>query len=125
MSYGGRPKIGSGHEAFNASLESDLLEKLEKVEKKSEFIEKAIRPLLNQLDPGPSCAFLWAVDNIAQQELADAAFKKDYARISTIGSMMDSWRDYRQLCADSEADCENAGGTWKGNSCILKELDKY
>jgi hypothetical protein len=122
MSYGGRPKIGRGHEAFNVSMESDVLERLEKkVRNKSEFIEKAITPLLNQLDPGPSCAFLSTVDNIARQELVKATFQKDYAKISTIGSMMDSWRDYRQLCADNRADCENAGGIWKGNECVVRD----
>jgi hypothetical protein len=120
MSYGGRPKIGSGHKSLNLSIDSDILKKLKKVPNKSEFIEKAIAPLVNQLDPGPSCAFLYAVDDIARQELVKATFQKEYAKISTIGSMMDSWRDYRQLCADNRADCESAGGIWKGGKCIVE-----
>ncbi len=104
MSLGGRPKIGSGHEPLNISIESGILKKLEKVPNKSDFIEKSIIPLLNQLDPGPSCAFLNAVDNIAQQELHKATIKKDYEKISTIGSMMASWGDYRLLCVENRAE---------------------
>jgi hypothetical protein len=120
MSYGGRPKIGSGHKPLNLSIEFDVLDKLEKVPNKSEFVEEAITPLLEQLDPGPSCPFLHAVDGLAQQELVKAALRKDFAKVSTIGSMMNSWRDYRLLCVDNRVDCESAGGLWNSGSCLVE-----
>lgn len=124
MSLCGRPKIGSGHESLNISIESDLLKKLNKVSNKSAFIEKSIRPPLNQLDPGDSCPFLNEVDQKAQLDLYEAVRKKDYEKVATIGQMMDSWKDYRLLCADNRAECENAGGVYENGTCQIKRTKR-
>jgi len=120
MSLGGRPKDGPGHRPFNMSLRKDVYDMLEKVPNKSDFVERTIRPVLEQLDPGPACEFLREIDEKAKDTVLEAHNNKDYAKAMTVEAIMCSLEDYRALCTETFSDkksCENAGGRWKNGVC--------
>ena len=123
MALGGRPKEGPGHRAFNMSVQLDIYEMLKKVPNRSRFIEETIRPVLNQLDPGPSCNFLRKVDEMAKDELLKATLNKDFEKITAIGTMMTKLQDYRVLCntLPDEKSCEDRGGRWENGVCRLPD----
>ena len=126
MSLGGRPKDGPGHRPFNMSLRKDVYDMLEKVPNKSDFVERTIRPVLEQLDPGPACEFIWEIDEKAKNLVLEAHRKKDYAKAMTIEAIMYSLEDYRTLCTEPFYDiksCEDAGGRWENGVCIAEGLD--
>jgi hypothetical protein len=126
MTLGGRPRDGPGHRSFNMSLREDIYQMLEKVptQHRSDFIEQKIAPILEQMDPGPACGFLREIDETAKKYLLKAQSEGDYAKAMAIDAMMHDLDDYRALCRDPRADrknCENIGGTWKGNACIAED----
>jgi len=123
MALGGRPKDGPGHKAFNMSVRRDVYKMLKKVPNRSKFIEQTIRPVLKQLDPGPSCDFLKKVDEMAKDELLKATRNKDFEKVTAIGSMTSALEGYRALCKTSldKKSCEDAGGIWEKDVCILPD----
>jgi hypothetical protein len=131
MSLGGRPKDGPGHRPFNMSLRKDIYNMLKKVPNKSDFVERTIRPVLEQLDPGPACEFIWEIDEKAKKLVFEAHRKKDYAKAMAIEAIICSLEDYRALCSKTIHDkkhCEDNGGRWENGVCIVEgrdTLEKY
>jgi len=126
MALGGRPKDGPGHRPFKMSVRRDVYEMLEKVPNRSEFIERTIRPVLEQLDPGPACKFLKEIDEKAEDTVLEAHRNRNYAKAMTIEAIMYSLNDYRALCYETFYDkksCENAGGKWENGVCKVDTLN--
>lgn len=121
MALGGRPKDGPGHRPFNLSLRKDILDMLEKVPNKSNFIERTILPVLEQLDPGPACDFVWEIHEKAKNEVLEAHTNKDYAKAMAIETIMSSLEDYVRLCSApyDRKSCEDKSGKWENGVCIV------
>ena len=125
MTLGGRPKDGPGHRPFNLSLREDIYKMLEKVpaNHRSPFIERKITPVLEQLDPGPTCGLVREIDETAKKYWLKAQSEGDYAKAMAIDAMMHDLDDYRALCRETGADqknCEEMGGKWEIGTCILE-----
>ena len=124
MTLGGRPKDGPGHRPFNMSLREDLYGMLKKVREpnRSNFIERTIGPVLEKLDPGTACEFLWEIDETARKHLLEAHNRGDYAQAMAIDTIMHDLEDYRALCSEG-ADrkrCEDRGGKWESGTCTVE-----
>ena len=106
------------------SLRKDLYGMLEKVRpNRSDFIERTIGPVLEQLDPGPACEFLWEIDETARKHLLEAHNRGDYAEAMAIDTMMHDLEVYRKLCSETGADkkqCEDMGGKMKNGTCAVE-----
>lgn len=98
MSLGGRPKEEEGHTPLKISVNKFVSEALQKVDNKSQFIEKAVKPILEQLDPGPGCVSIQRIDKLIQEEIGKAVRDRDYAKVQTLGNMAEQLKDYRHLC---------------------------
>jgi len=98
MSSGGRPKEEEGHTPLKISVNKFISEALEKVDNKSQFIEKAVKPLLEQLDPGPACDFIRQIDQQFRTGITRAVEAKDYAKVQALSSIAYALNDYRSLC---------------------------
>jgi len=98
MSLGGRPKEEGGHTPLKITVNEFTRQALEKVDNKSQFLEKAVKPLLEQLDPGPACNFIQQVDEQINGEINQALKNNDYDKIQTFANIAESLKDYRKLC---------------------------
>jgi len=98
MSLGGRPKEEGGHTPLKISVNKFVKEALEKVDNKSQFIEETVKPILEQLDPGPACKIIEQVDEKIEEEINHALKNKDYKKIQALANMAEAWKDYRSLC---------------------------
>jgi len=104
MSLGGRPKEEEGHTPKRVSLDQEACKGLEKISigERSKFIEKALRPLLKQLDPGESCKFLGLLDRVLDCGISSALSKQDYEKATTLATVADSLAPFRNLCRVSD-----------------------
>jgi PhoPQ-activated pathogenicity-related protein len=102
LGLGGRPKEEGGHKSFNVSLDDETRQGLEKLhnknENRSQFIEKALRPLLNQFDPGPSCEVLNRLDEILNNEISSAISQKDFEKVNALAALANSFEPFRSAC---------------------------
>lgn len=98
MSLGGRPKEEEGHTPLKISVNKFVSEALEKVDNKSQFIEKAVKPLLEQLDPGPACDFIRQIDQQLRTGITRAVEAKDYAKVQALSNIAYALNNYRSLC---------------------------
>jgi hypothetical protein len=63
-------------------------------------------PLVQQLDPGPSCEVLERIDRIIDSEIDAAKSKRDYEKISAITHLANSLEPHRRLCRVPRAEEE-------------------
>jgi hypothetical protein len=98
LSLGGRPKEEGGHKPLKISVNKFMSEALEKVDNKSRFIEKAVTPLLKQLDPAEASVVFWHIDAYIKQEAIKAIKKGNYQLASALSWMAYRFEDERKLC---------------------------
>lgn len=79
MSLGGRPKEEGGHVTIHVSINRATAEGLKKVEggEKSKFIENALRPILQELDP-PEASVPYKLKALHWLRIADRQFAEEY-----------------------------------------------
>lgn len=102
LSLGGRPKEEGGHKPINLSVNAETYKALEKIrykgEYRSKFIEDAVRPLVNQLDPGESCEVLGEIDEILKSRIHSAVSKRNFEMATTLATIGNSLEPFRDLC---------------------------
>jgi hypothetical protein len=90
----GRPKEEGGHVPVNISMAKELREKLRKTRElygsESKFIEKAIEPLLNELDPGDACEDVLKVANRLTEMTKDALDELDFEKAQALSFVGES-----------------------------------
>ena len=94
----GRPKEGGGHQPFNISIEKSIYRQFQKVKNKSKFIEDTIRPILNQMDPGPACNVINRIDQVLKEEIIDAAKARDFEKATALSHVGTKLDEFRGLC---------------------------
>jgi len=110
MSLGGRPKEEGGHKPLKISVDDFVYNALNKVRNKSKFIEKSIRPILKQFDPGEACKTLTKIDKMISQEIIKATEERNYDQVAALVALYNSFGDYRELCSPSKVDPVSVGG---------------
>ena len=71
---------------------------LEKVDDWEETLNRFVKPLLDQLDPGPACEILMEIDSIIDEKINLALKDKDYQKVQALANVAESLKDYRKLC---------------------------
>jgi hypothetical protein len=106
MALGGRPKEEEGHSTKRFTLNQEACKGLDKIVKgeRSKFIEKAVCPVLRQLDPGESCETLGLVDRVLDCEIESASSKGNYEKAAALATLANSLAPYRNLCRVSDGD---------------------
>ena len=108
MGLGGRPEEEDGHKRINLSLNAETHKVLMKIHDKggnrSKFVENAVHPHINQLDPGESCKILGEFDHRLRDEIVSAVFDQDFEKAATLATIGDTLTPFRSLCRISTSD---------------------
>ena len=82
MALGGRPRVEGGHEARKLSLDQTtrlILEEAAKKDKRiSELVEKCVKAVSHQFDPGPACNTVGKIVTILEDDLQRAIAAGDF-----------------------------------------------
>lgn len=122
MALGGRPKEQGGHKPLKISVDKFVAQALEKVDNKSQFIEKVVRPVLEQLDPGEASAFLWQIDVYISQQIIVATNNANFKQAQALSWLAGQLEDARKLCGIPPADFKTPAVT--SVTAEETELDK-
>jgi len=97
----GRPKEEEGHKRINISLNKFTREALKKIKKDggniSKFIEKELKPVLEQLDPRDAAIHIWRIEDYLKKQIIKAAEKGKFEEVKAICSIINAIEDYRKL----------------------------
>jgi hypothetical protein len=94
----GRPKEEGGHRSRNISIDKFIDNALTKVPNRSRFIEKAVRPLLENLDPGEVSPILWEIDVYLRDKMSKAMQERKFEQVQALGWIANQLEDARRLC---------------------------
>jgi hypothetical protein len=94
----GRPKELEDAERIDIIIDKGISEALKKVPNKSKFIRDAIRPILEQLDPGAASVFLWRIDFHLYRGIVKAVQKGDFKQVNALSWLATCLEDARKLC---------------------------
>jgi hypothetical protein len=102
LSLGGRPEEEDGHKPINLSLNAETHKVLMKIHNKSgnrsKFVEKVVRPHIQQLDPGESCKILGEFDQRLRNEIVTALSKHNFEKAATLATIGDVLTPFMSLC---------------------------
>lgn len=100
----GRPKEEGGHKRINISINDFTDKALDKIRKGgnvSRFIEKQLRPVLENLDPGEASIHVWRIEAYLGRQIIKAVKKDKPELAQTLGSLATAIKDFRDLCGIS------------------------
>jgi hypothetical protein len=102
MALGGRPRIDGGHIAKNLSIDLDTLKMLDEARQKgkpmSHVVEKCVKTMAKQLDPGPACEVVAEIDRMLGDAIDKARVTKDYAKLQALAQVADHFEPYARVC---------------------------
>jgi hypothetical protein len=98
----GRPKEQGGHKRRNLSFDKLTNEALNKIKGKggkiSQFIEKALRPELENLDPGEASVEIWRYEAYLNRKISEALIQDKPGKAKALTSILVALKDFRSLC---------------------------
>lgn len=98
----GRPKEKGGHKRINISVDDFTDEALAKIRKGdgnvSRFIEKQLRPVLENLDPGEASIHVWRIEAYLSKQIKKATEQNKLDTVIALASIATALKDFRSLC---------------------------
>ena len=102
MALGGRPKVEGGHEPRKLSLDQATRLVLEDAEKKgkrmSEVVEKCVKAVIHQFDPGSACDTVDKIIAIVEDDLQRAITVGDFEQVQALALLRGDLDQYVRLC---------------------------
>lgn len=98
----GRPREEDGHKRINISIDKFTAGALDKIRKGdgnvSRFIEKQLRPVLENLDPGEASIHVWRIEAYLSQQIIKATEQNKPDTVIALASIATAIKDFRNLC---------------------------
>jgi len=98
----GRRKEEGGHKRINVSVDDFTYKALKKIRKGdgnvSRFIEKQLRPVLENLDPGEASIHIWRIEAYLNGQIMKAMQKDNPELVQALASIAAALKDFRNLC---------------------------
>ena len=108
MALGGRPKEEGGHRAWKLSFNKLTTEGCEKIQKGSgnisKWIEKQLKPEIENLDPGEASVEIWRYETYLNQRISQALIEDKPGKAKALTSILVALKDFRNLCGLSPLD---------------------
>ena len=97
----GRRKEEGGHERINISVDKFTKEALQKIQKGdgnvSKFIEKQLKPVLENFDPGEASPVVWAIEAYVNKRILKALERDKPELVQALASLLTALKDFREL----------------------------
>jgi len=101
----GRPKEEGGHKRINISVDNFTEKALTKIRDGdgniSKFIEKQLKPVLENLDPGEASIHVWRIEAYLSQQIIKATAQSKPDLVIALASIANALKDFRNLCGIS------------------------
>lgn len=98
----GRPKEEGGHKRIDISVDEFTDKALDKIRKGdgnvSRFIEKQLKPVLENLDPGEASIHVWRIESYLRQQIIKATKQNKPGTVQALASIGNALDDFRKLC---------------------------
>jgi len=99
MSLGGRPKEEGGHKDYHLTFNKTTSEALEKVRKGdtkiSAFIEKSLKPDIDNLDPGEVSVYVWQYEVYLSLKVSEALMEDNPGKAKALTTILVALKEYR------------------------------
>lgn len=100
-----------GHKRINISVDEFTDNALDKIREGdgnvSEFIEKQLRPVLENLDPGEASIHIWRIEAYLSQQIIKATKQNKPSTVQALASIANALGDFRRLCEISPPDYQH------------------
>jgi hypothetical protein len=98
----GRPKEKGGHKRINISVDKFTEKALTKIREGdgniSRFIEKQLKPVLENLDPGEASIHVWRIETYLSRQIVKATQQNKPDTVIALASIATALKDFRNLC---------------------------
>jgi len=97
----GRKAEAGGHKRVNISLNKFTREALQKIKQGkgniSQFIEKQLKPVIENLDPGEASVEIWRFETHLNQKISEALIQDKPEKAQALLSVLVALKDFRSL----------------------------
>lgn len=128
MALGGRPKEEGGHRDRKLSFDKFTNEALDKIKRGggniSQYIEKALKPELENLDPGEVSREIWRYETYINQRISQALIEDKPKKAKALASILVALKDYRNLSGIPPLDPDLLSTTTHERRFYLNRLEE-